>query len=670
VDAFTEEDVTYIRESIGEPIESIEPDFIKNKILNYIQKNINIKIPVKKELKVRDIRYLTQDTAQRIVEERNITMPQYISTTNTPTTKLMYDALNANQKETFNKLHEYLSSSMNIATFTIDYPKIILMDAAGGTGKSYLVECLSNSLLWPIVAIVKTRKLSLSFSKTDNLEVYTTCKYCMSLFGRNFTDTINLFNDIFPPEDMLCHIHNLINGVVEKTIRYKLLIVDEYSLESPVLLLLLCILSKKFKFNLLLLGDQKQQNTIQISKYHKGSNYTLLDAFPDIIKLKLKTQMRITDLEYLGKINTIRTIIENADKVNGDVLMNYHYKYTIFENFSELFIKKENILKAIYVTDTHLKSRIRIEALEKYAIAENIPVQRSYYTVLDLETNSSVVLALPQTYKFTPYILLVVGGIYLYKNSENGEVIVELREIKDNHIIVQNMITKGSYVVKKVLWTKYFHPCVDEQFTWLSNCTSNDIMQYPLKPAVLTFHSIQGLTFNHEEKLSFDLDAKTLNSIYVALSRISNKKQLEMIHTQEVLSLLYTMYKNDEFYYKVNLPTQNFVNQLATFYNNREYSFDDKNIISCTKFVKTIKEFERTKLQLTAISRSAYETQQKREKEEDSILLLLYQFYQQHYDVALRNIISDSEMLSLFGSFTKENLILQNIGTPNKRIRI
>lgn len=666
---FSLQDIQEIEEIINSKITNTDPDNVKNKLLEFIKTEIEIPESIstikKEEPTIDEIRYMTNKTAANLIKNES-TIKKYITLNDSPKTILMYNQLNDSQKTSFDKLHEFLSSSLNIDTLEIDNPNIILMDAAGGTGKSFLIECLAQSLTWNIKLIVKTRKLANSFKEIKNLNTCTTCKFIMDTFNCKFNDAIKLFDDLTPVEEMIKKIHIILNSSI-KLNELKLLIIDEYSLESPILLIILSILSIRYKFNILIMGDQKQQNTIQKTLYYNHSNYDLLKSLNIVKFLNLDVQMRITDLKYLEIINMLREKINSMNKIGGEVTLQFDSKYLIFKNFKYYFIKLENKLENIYVTDTHQKLKVRLEELEKYAIDKHMKTKREPYIALCLITQKRVNLLLPSEYKFPNYLLLVENMYYSYTYM-GKDTRVKIKSIHDDYLCVVINETQTEVIIKKCIWTMNDHSCVDEQFEWMSSFTENDIVQYPIRPLLYTFHAIQGLTFN-TEMLSFDLDAKSLNSIYVALSRVRSMDQLGVIKTSDILGFLYTDYKNDEYYYKIKSKNKNISKNLCTYLGVKTHTFDTKEFDDTIKTVDTIKLFEKGYFANARILKSKY-IALKREIAEESILLYLYRFYSTNIEETLIASIDGSQLLQLFTNYTINIQKELEVERPIKRPRI
>lgn len=646
-ETFSLEDATKIESIIKQPILSLEPEIVKTLVYDYILPNIP----------ERTLTLLSDATAECLATD--VVLPKMLTICASPKLKLLYSKLNASQKDIFERIHQCFSSSVSAETYEIVSPQLILLDAAGGTGKTFLVNCIASSVSWKIIVAVKTRKLVESFQKILGLRAMTTCKFIMSSFTLKYDEAIKYFEEVEKLEDLVQHLYTILNGTFKKLDDMKLLIIDEYSLESPLFLLCICILGYRYRFNIMLMGDHKQQNTIQRSVHHKASNYELVQKFKNVVPIQLETQMRITDVAYLSKINKIRTHIENGNKRNGDVDVDYAFKYLIYSNFQPSFVRPENLITTIYGTDTHVKIRERILSIERYAQSQGIETKREPYYLYNVEEKTNVEFILPPDYKFLPYLLLVVGGIYIYKKGAAAEQVVEITSIGENHIICKDRHTDNLIVVNRIMWTAYAHACVDEQFFWMSQFTTEKIVQYPIRPLVITFHYMQGLTFE-SELMSFNLDVSTVNSVYVALSRICSEKQLVRIHTKEICSLMYTHYKKDEYYYKIKSPTPSMVTELCRFIRQNDYTFDDSTMQKCVKTVQRIREFEAPKFLLTRILKSAY-VSNKRKHEERSTLLELYDFFMCNIDDISRRRVSSIELLDLYRKSITTSFDLENV---------
>lgn len=76
-----------------------------------------------------------------------------------------------------------------------------------------------------------------------------------------------------------------------------------------------------------------------------------------------------------------------------------------------------------------------------------------------------------------------------------------------------------------------------------------------------------------------NIDSATVNSLYVGFSRVNSLDQIVEVQSRDFLSLLYTSYKNDDYFYKIINPKNELVDHLQKFYLNVDYKFDDSKVI-------------------------------------------------------------------------------------------
>ena len=509
-----------------------------------------------------------------------IAIPSYLTLLNTDRSHLALHLLNPSQRNVVFRIMEALSCSFNTAGELMD-PKLLILDAPSGTGKSFLIDCMSlSSNNQDIVILANTNKLldSICTVTTTNTQSYTICKFIMNYFLIEYKDAITIFKDVNTEDRVITLVNTLVEKrspgtLLDKDTKepwiFNLLIVDEYSLVSPILLIVLRILAIKENFNIIFMGDINQQNTLNSSKLHHLTNFNLFNQSAKQV-FELNEQMRIKDGPLLDLITMLKTFIEHGKPVKGNVYNNYHIHYQIFTRCVSKFFSLGHVLTDIYLSATHKMIKARLGKLEAYAIKQKLVFKKEPFVIIHRETNMQQPLVLNDQFKFQSSLLLVQGATYVHNHQ-----FVILDEINKDSIKVRNPVTNVCQILTKVIWTSMSHPCVDVNFTWMEShydTSAYYLVQYPLMVACLTYFFVQGLTFP-TETLCLDLDVPTTNSLYVGLSRVKQFDQIKCIETVNRMNFLYTLYKNDEFYYKLNTISQELMADLLKFYKDRSYTF-------------------------------------------------------------------------------------------------
>ncbi|QBB28674.1 helicase 2 [Homarus gammarus nudivirus] len=559
--------------------------------------------------------------------------PNYKILENTEKSKLALSVLNNDQRQVVYYIFEILSCSFNISGALVD-PQIILLDAPSGTGKSFLIDCLATCVRnTRIVVIAKTRTLLNSICNTQNVNTtpMTTCKFTMSQFGLDFESAIKVFNNCY---DSIVDVENFINTTIKgrKAWDFDLLIVDEYSMESPLLLAILLIIAKIERVNILILGDIKQQNTLTTSKFHKDNNYKLINTLP-VHNHKLNEQMRIKDKELNSIISGIKSFI--GDDTISNVKNSFRLKYYIFTMLQDKFFNCGKLLEDIYLTDTHNNIKNRIRRLAQYIKNRDIHYVFQRYEFIDPATQEIGVLALPDTDKYLPSLLLVEGCYYLYNKQ-----IVMLKKIHHEHLEIE-LKSKTIQIVNKCVWTKSKHECVDDNYKWMVSHLPDEamsILQFPIRPLCFTYYFVQGLTFDNTH-IVVDLDSSLANSLYVGLSRVKSSMQISAIETKDLIGLLFTQYMNDDFLYKIPKPKPELIEHLDKARKDKYYKFDTTvykfREVSPALFERTSSNYTKTKRDLNSVKnqQESPSINKKRKVENSELSLLLRKYYDNVPDV-------------------------------------
>ena len=508
-------------------------------------------------------------------------------------TNIVYNKLEEHQKVIFNKIHQALSASLsNEDSNTVIAPKILLMDAQPGVGKSFLVRILGHTLNFKdVIAMAITKDLANSLNIPNVIKGITNTKFIKDTFNLPYNEAEILFKkDGEPLSCILKFIYDHVRNY--RITKSNLLILDEYSLCSPLFIATLIVAAKVQRFNLLITGDKDQLGAIDKISHHQKTNYELLTNLCTE-KYCLTKQIRIKDSQHLALVLKLKEYIKINQKYDNYIPCDFKFKYFIFETYMSKFFSIDPILEAVYISQYHRNLKKRILEMEAYMDKNGIEFRRASFEQKHEGIPSK--LLLPPHEKFLPYILLGVGLMYIMVvPNQVSRKIVKLKSISNIILQVEDISDNSILYVNKVPWTKFCHNCSDQQYKWMLECIPKEVSEwtnYPLRPYLSTFHALQGQTFT-TENIVVDIDCQTVNSLYVAFSRIENGNQLKHLHSSELISFMFTKYKSDEYYYRIpSIDRESFKCLAHSINNNNKFKFDDTVIQNKSKNVSK-SEFE------------------------------------------------------------------------------
>ena len=673
---FTEEDYTILTKNgiilqKNEDVINCSLDLIKHQVvlkmqehLNDIKNNIILHKTIKNmsldNISVSDNKFLNNIASQ--IPEQNLPS-KYKTLLYDNCTKILYNKLEKQQKLVFDKIHQALSSSLsNEQSNTVIDPKVLLLDAQPGVGKSYLISILGHTLNFEnVTAMANTNVLANSLNIANVINGITNTKFIMDTFKLSFDEANLIFKKNNESQSaILKFIYDYVRNYRIK--RANLLILDEYTLCSPLFIAILIVAAKVQRFNLLVTGDKDQLDAIEkLSHHHNKDNYELVSKLCSE-KYSLRKQMRIKDLKYLALVLKIKKYITDRPFYNDNIPNNFDFKFLTFELLMSKFFTIDPILDSIYVSQFHVNIKNRILKMEEYMRKNGIQYKKVYFEK-KIEGITST-LFLPDHKKFLPYILLAVGLTYImvWPNLKSRKIVM-LKSISDNILEVEDVLNKNIISVKKEPWTKYCYNCSKQQYEWMSKCiptVATEWSNFPISLYHTTFHALQGQTISNAT-FSIDIDTTTVNSIYVALSRIKKGNQLKHLYSSDLVSLMYTKYKSDEYYYKISSIDKDSIKYLLySIINNKKNIFDDSKIQKKCKNVSMITFENNNHYKFKKIYRSHYDIENKKRKLENgevymtSLTSIVMFLTNNHNLLFTNNQLSLSELLSCYSSFIEE----------------
>ena len=682
---FTDEDYAILIENeiIQKPEDVIEIslDLVKQQVvskmqenLHNIKKNINLQKTIKK-MSLENIHLLDNivlsNIASKISEEN---LPSRFKTLLYDNcSKIVYNKLEPSQKLIFNKIHQALSSSLsNEDSINVIDPKILLLDAQPGVGKSYLIAILGHTLNFKnVTAMANSNVLANSLNIQNVIKGITNTKFIMGTFKLEYEEAVIMFKKSNESQnDILNFIYNYVRNYKIK--KSNLMILDEYTLCSPLFLAMLIVAARVQKFNLLITGDKDQLDAIEKLYHHDKDNYELVSKLCNE-KYSLTEQMRIKDSNHLALVLKIKKYITDRQSYHDEnIPNNFDFKFLIFESILSKFFTIDPIINAVYVAQYHKNIKSRILKMEEYMDKNGIKYEKVYFEQKIEGITSKLILT--NNEKFLPYILLSVGLTYIMVWPDlSSRKIVKLKSISDVILEVEDVSDNKIIYVKKVPWTKYCHNCSKQQYKWILDCIPEEVTQwsnFPLSLYHSTFHSLQGQNISRENFV-IDIECSTVNSIYVALSRIEKGSQLKHLCSSELISLMYTKYKSDEYYYRIpTIDKDSFKYLTCSVNNNNKFKFDDSIIQKKCKTVSNKNTFESAqRCRFMKIFRSYYKlnTNNKRPRENNEMTSLtsIVMFLTTNPTLLFTNKLSLHELLTYYTSFIEANDIVINTTTTS-----
>ncbi|XP_025196790.1 uncharacterized protein LOC112595706, partial [Melanaphis sacchari] len=190
--------------------------------------------------------------------------------------------------------------------------KILLIQAAPGTGKSYTLKTISHTLMrdgenLPHVIIFKNSLISSYKYCAAGLTCAQFFMYSLNLKFRQYASLDKITNRMNSVE---CVINNILQIVrIFKTHRDQkmnlvgnILMFDEYTVMNKLLLYATLLCGKLHKLNMIFCGDRDQLGCILTSKHSKNtSSYDIIKSFSNY-NYTLNKQMRCVDDDFNKKI--------------------------------------------------------------------------------------------------------------------------------------------------------------------------------------------------------------------------------------------------------------------------------------------------------------------------------------------------------------------------------
>jgi hypothetical protein len=346
----------------------------------------------------------------------------------------LFDTMNEGQRQLFNRMVRLITVDGACELDGVRSPQLIILDAPPGTGKSTLIKFITASLhtRYKSCVVAHSNKVVMELTKGlpipefANFRVFdvvtTVCKFIWPSRGhlRSHIDDFDAFTAIFSDfsrhvrfrnskngphrdlEEQLFAVYQVLETLLPKRRENwhddmnttKLLYVDEYTVLSPWLIVVLIVYSRFCGINLIFLGDHCQMGNIERTIYHPtGTNYDLIRRFTPHVgrNFSLTYGMRFRGDEAYGDFlqkmredfvhnNYGGGIIEQrATQVN----LLYTDRLFLFEEFPELFFpmatynSRASFFAFRHVDLADYQEKCYTDGLSKQTITEHLAKKRA-----------------------------------------------------------------------------------------------------------------------------------------------------------------------------------------------------------------------------------------------------------------------------------------------------
>ncbi|XP_043260769.1 uncharacterized protein LOC122402222 [Colletes gigas] len=465
--------------------------------------------------------------------------------------------LNYEQQVAYNELQELLEKK-----------QIILIDAPSGTGKTFMLSILAASyynynrnIIAPVQFITFTRNQA-SKILLKKFDAYTYVSYSMRNFRLSYHFVPNMFQKNDNIVGVLYQLITYAKSYVHVANLVKVIILDTYTIASPLLLILLCIVSFKNNIKLIFSGDKMQPGAVPSCALYNKNNSYIIDILSDDRIDILSPNMRSSDNNFTRKLSRFREKFEDY-KSESDVPFYFNLRYLLYCLFRSKYFTEERF-DTVYMAQYHYDITLR-----SYRLIEHLKSIKKDYVVEPFYLSNGKIIPMENNKKnkFLPGLLLVKDCQYVHINESGEHNIVRLEEMiykdyKLHSLVVRSINDKysSSEIVERCNLCHY--QILPSYREWLLDRagSSQTLRQFPLYIYSLTYHSSIGRTIRNEVEFNTTTNvvgqSVTANAVYVGLCCMTEESNIHKIHAgDDLLSFVVTEYmeneRNDkEFYYR------------------------------------------------------------------------------------------------------------------------
>ncbi|MCJ7482387.1 MAG: hypothetical protein MUO31_05415 [Thermodesulfovibrionales bacterium] len=461
----------------------------------------------------------------------------------------IYEVLSPEQRLVFLRIHQ----SIEEGEYDGGQPAILVLDCPPGAGKTFTLSAFAITYKDIIAASVYKTELASIMSRIRTISASISVKkLTMRMFRVSFFQAFNKYTPDTEEVDILIRLLLLVRqSCFVKLPAFKTLIIDEFTVIGPELLIAIYLVGRYYGINVVFSGDSQQQTAIEKSPMHMcfgrsvSNSYLLRHLAP--ISLHLRKVMRCSDVDYNQILDDYRQMIKKYGY--GDTRLGFSMEYELFKNLRRNYHMPPNI-DACYLAAWHQSLRRRtIDLVQHLTVTETTFFVSKYYGKYTDKSNITRLVPIPnESPKFFMGLVLIPGDFYIYTGSD----CISLGRVQLISVLVNDKgdpesvtirhpshpgktFMLGKVTLKQTSILKTLEDAIRLESVFIDN-GCDGIVQFPLLTTrVSTFHNAQGLTIVGDVELNFD--NAQCESIYVGLSRITSGKHLQKIHSSRTYSL-------------------------------------------------------------------------------------------------------------------------------------
>lgn len=415
---------------------------------------------------------------------------------------------------------------------------IITIQAGPGCGKSFVLKTIAYNIKnYSKQVIIFKHDLLRSFIHCGTM--LTVAKFIMMTLNIGYFDYKALDRQIsmnITSNEFMLSIIALVKKSELKNVTCAILFMDEYTIISKPMLLVMLMVLEHHKVGTIICGDKNQLQNIHNSTHAILSSHTIAASF-SAREFNLHINERCKDIEYnnfvsfFADFSSNRKLDSYAYAILSAVFMKQLVQLPEYNTIHLASTHQElaNLMHTMvcnkkYDTDFYRIDQSRIQD-KPHAVLQNTLATVEY--LASARKNNSV----PVPGKFLPYLPLVIGArYYVCKHSDYSQgVLIEYRRDEG---IIKMLLDNGTVKeysrmnATKVIFeehTEYLLRSIDT-----GRNVFGSIYGFPIYPAnFMSIHKCQGCTIRGD--LDLILNKTTFQGLYVALSRVTSPTQIRRI---------------------------------------------------------------------------------------------------------------------------------------------
>lgn len=449
--------------------------------------------------------------------------------------------LNPEQKKIFDFVHLHKNNNEG---------NIVLIQAGPGTGKTFTM--LSLTVSWP-------RQVNVIIFKNDLLDIFNKCKakcysvtkFLMRAFNMDYMQYKYfeiMLNKNINAYDFINAFFGLLKNFNLEFDPKQLYIFDEYTFISKPILLIILIHLKINNCNAIFCGDKNQLQSIRKCNNLLSSSYDIIHHFANNVYVLNKNE-RCSDVEYDNEIKYIAKFV-NDDKMSKHPFINILCSNLFHDKLLNNSVVTDTILGFHHRTITE---EVHSWFMDKKPDESNLKSYCSFYYIISKNSTDKVNgtqienshVFIPHVWtryiknqgkveNFLPYLPLIEGNAYFYEELSENKLVTLIQILNENELVIELQNKKRINIGK----TKCDNVTFERHKDFiLGSGGKGYLLNFNLYPAFfLTIHMSQGRTIKNNTSIL--LKEATIRALYVALSRVKDKSQINKISLPNSLFLI------------------------------------------------------------------------------------------------------------------------------------